>query len=203
MVLLRSILRINLRRSDVSPMAMPKQQVVPIDGSGELQTPCLEDVLGNNLDGLYRFALRLTGNKDEAQDLTQEAAARAWERQETIVRNARAWLYQTLYNAFISSRRRLAWRRETGVEYREETAECEHFVDPLPAIIATEDVRRALEALPEELRTVVWLSDAEDLRLREIAEIMDWPIGTVASRLWRARQELRRCLSAYGPAREK
>ena len=53
--------------------------------------------------------------------------------------------------------------------------------------------------MPEEFRAAVWLSDAECLRLREIAEILDCPLGTVASRLTRGRQELRRLLSAYGP----
>jgi len=54
-----------------------------------------------------------------------------------------------------------------------------------------------------DLRAVIWLSDAEDFRLKEIAEILELPLGTVASRLFRARQELRQLLSAYGPVEEK
>ncbi len=158
-------------------MVVSKKQIVRIDAGWPSREACLEDVLRDNLDSLYRFALRLTRNAAEAEDLTQEAAARAWERQNGGVQNWRAWLFQTLYP--------------------------QQLADLLPAVITTEDVRRAIEALPKELRAVVWLSDAEGLLLREIAEILECPIGTVASRLWRARLELRRSLSAYGPPREK
>ncbi len=68
----------------------------------------------------------------------------------------------------------------------------------MPALITAEDVRKAVNNLPEAFRAVVWLSDAERVRLREIAEILDCPLGTVASRLVRGRQELRRLLSSYG-----
>jgi RNA polymerase sigma-70 factor, ECF subfamily len=155
-----------------------------------------------HLDGLYRFALRLTRNTNDAEELAQQTVLRAWERKQTITRNVRAWLFQTLYHAFISSRRHPGRWKHGGNEDSDEE-QLGSAGDPLPALIATEDVRRAIEALPEELRAVVWLSDAEELRLREIAQILDWPIGTVASRLWRARLQLRKSLSAYGPPREK
>ncbi len=182
---------------------VPKKQVVRIDAGWPSQEACLEDVLRDNLDRLYRFAIRLTRNAAEAQDLTQEAAARAWERQNSGVQNWRAWLFQTLYHAFISSHRHRKRWGETGIDLEEEKAGTQWLADLLPAVITAGDVRRAIEALPEELRAVVWLSDAEELRLREIAQILEWPIGTVASRLWRARVELRKSLSAYGPPREK
>jgi len=156
--------------------------------------------LQDNLDGLYRFALRLSRNTADAQDLLQETAARAWERRNTDVQNWRAWLFQTLYHAFISSRRHRQRWREAEVDAWDHEVDAD---DPLPAAIATEDVRRAIEALPTELGAVVWLSDAEELHLREIAQILGWPIGTVASRLWRARAELRKLLSAYGSPGEK
>jgi RNA polymerase sigma-70 factor, ECF subfamily len=180
-----------------------KKQVVRIDAGWPSQEACLEDVLRNNLDSLYRFALRLTRNAAEAQDLTQEAAARAWQQQNSGVQNWRAWLFQTLYHGFISSHRHRKRWRETEIDGEKEEASTQRLDDLLPAIITTEDVRRAIEALPEELRAVVWLSDAEEFRLREIAQILERPIGTVASRLWRARLELRKSLSAYGPPREK
>ena len=123
--------------------------------------------------------------------MAQETAVRAW-KQQNAVQSWRAWLFQTLYHVFISSRRhRHRWKEAEEGAWDEELASS----DPLPAVIATEDVRRAIEALPEELRAVVWLSDAEELRLREIAQILGWPIGTVASRLWRARSELRKPLA--------
>jgi RNA polymerase sigma-70 factor (ECF subfamily) len=181
-------------------MVVSEKQVVRIDAGRPSEAACLEDVLRDNLDSLYRFALRLSRNAAEAQDLVQETAARAWEGQNTVVQNWRAWLFQTLYYAFISSRRhRGRWREAEEGAWDEEL----EVGDPLPAMIASEDVRRAIEALPEELRAVVWLSDAEEFHLREIAQILGWPMGTVASRLWRARSDLRKLLSAYGSPGEK
>lgn len=184
-------------------MVVAKKQVVRIDAGWPSEETCLEDVLRDNLDGLYRFALRLTRDASEAQDLTQEAAARAWERQNRGVQNWRPWLFQTLYHVFINSHRHRKRWADADIDLEEEEAGTQRLADLLSAVITTEDVRRAIEALPEELRAVVWLSDAEELHLREIAQILEWPIGTVASRLWRARLELRKSLSAYGPPREK
>ncbi len=176
--------------------------VVSIEEAWSSSTGQTADAILEHLDGLYRFALRLTRNADDAQELAQETALRAWERRPAITLNVRAWMFQTLYHAFLTSRRhRSRWKHSDYEEGHDE--QLGSGGDPLPAIIATEDVRRAIAALPEELRAVVWLSDAEDLRLREIAQILEWPIGTVASRLWRARQQLRSFLSAYRPPEEK
>lgn len=194
------VFEINSALLGVLPMMVARKQVLRIDAARPVQTTSLEDALQNNLNGLYRFALRLTENTAEAQDLVQETAARAWERQNTDVQNWRAWLFQTVYHEFISRRRlRQRWT-EVGEDSWDEELEAG---DPLAAVIATEDVRRAIKFLPDELRTVVWLSDAEQLRLREIAHVLGCPIGTVASRLWRARAELRKSLSAYGSPGEK
>jgi RNA polymerase sigma-70 factor (ECF subfamily) len=177
--------------------------VVPIDKARAASSPTFGEAVLEHLDGLYRFALRLTRDGHLSQELTQECALRALERQKTISSDLRAWLFQTLYHTFVSHYRR-GLRQETsgedcsGIEPSQGSAS-----NPLPNLIAVEDVRSAIEALPEELRTVVWLSDAEEFRLREIAEILGWPLGTVASRLWRARQELRRLLSDYSPPGEK
>lgn len=175
---------------------MLKYEVIPINFDRPSERTSLSDALQDNLNGLYRFALRLSRNADEAQELTQETAARAWERRDTIVRNWRAWLFQTLYHTFLSGKRRSKrWREDEAGD--PEMAESGSCADPLPALVAAEDVRRALESLPEHLRIVVWLSDAEDFRLREIATILDCPIGTAASRLARARSALRQMLSVY------
>jgi RNA polymerase sigma-70 factor, ECF subfamily len=184
-------------------MVVSKKQVVRIDAGWPAQEVCLEDVLRDSLDSLYRFALRLTRNAAEAQDLTQEAATRAWEWRNRGVQNWRAWLFQTLYYAFISSHRHRKRWGNAEIDLEGEEVGSQQFADLLPAVITTEDVRRAIEGLPEELRAVVWLSDAEEFRLREIAQVLEWPIGTVASRLWRARLELRKSLSVYRPRREK
>ncbi|MGH9398554.1 MAG: RNA polymerase sigma factor [Terriglobia bacterium] len=141
--------------------------------------------------------------------LTQEAVLRALERQNTVVREPRAWLFRTLYHTFVDHYRKSVREQKgkygafalglTGNE-----AEWEGTIkNPLPALIAIEDVRKAIERLPGEFRTVVWLSDAEEFRLQEIAEILECPLGTVASRLARGRRELRQLLAAYGPEQEK
>ena len=160
------------------------------------------DAILTNLDGLYRFACRLTKDAERAQDLVQETALRALQREKTIVRDPRAWLFQTLYHTFISDYRRLT-REAMNIHLSEEELDLQNLSGPLPDFVAMEDVKRAIEALPQELGSVVWLSDAEGFRLREIAQILGWPIGTVASRLWRARQELRILLSVYRPPEEQ
>lgn len=177
---------------------MLKGEVIPISADCPREATDLPDALEHNLDGLYRFALRLSRNTDEAGELVQESALRAWERRDTNVQNWRAWLFQTLYHAFISRKRRSKrWGEDDSAD--PELGELVGLQDPLPALVATEDVRRAIQSLPENLRIVVWLSDAEGFRLREIAVILDCPAGTVASRLARARDALRVQLSAYGP----
>jgi len=154
------------------------------------------------LDDLYRFALRLTRDAEHGRELIQECVLKALKGQDTDIRDPRNWLFQTLYHTFIDHYRKRVRRATLGEESSDEETKAESIVDPLPSVIAMEDVRNAVESLPEGFRAVVWLSDAEQLRLREIAEILDCPIGTVASRLARGRQELRRLLSAYGQ-REK
>lgn len=179
---------------------MPKLGVVvAIDRARAPRALPPKDAILGHLDGLYRFALRLTRNRGLAEELTQESALRALQQKKGAVRNLRAWLFRTLYHAFVSH-----YRRGCREEYDPPQAEAELILsNPLPTFVALEDVRKAIESLPYELRSVVWLSDAEEFHLREIAEILGLPEGTVASRLWRARQELRRLLAAYGPPSER
>ncbi len=183
---------------------MAKQGVVvSINKAQRAQAAPIGEAILEYVDELYRFALQMTRDAEHARDLTQESILRALQRPNTIVRDLRAWLFQTLYHTFITHYRHGLRQQMLNENWPEDGAALQSLMDPLPAVIAVEDVRSAIEALPEELRTVVWLSDAEQFRLREIAEMLEWPLGTVASRLWRARLELRRLLSAYGPPREK
>jgi RNA polymerase sigma-70 factor (ECF subfamily) len=173
---------------------MPRRgAVVSIAGIEKREPGSLRDAVPAHLDQLYRFALRLARNAEGARDIVHESVLRAL-RHETTVRDPRAWLFQIVYRTFISHCR----TDEDEISWRDEV-ELESGVDPLPALITAEDVRKAVDNLPDAFRAVVWLSDAERVRLREIAEILDCPLGTVASRLARGRQELRRLLSAYGP----
>jgi len=174
--------------------------VVSIDNVRAAPAVSVEDAILTHLDGIYRFGLRLTRDEQFAQDLVQESVVRALEQKGSFTGDLRAWLFQTLYHKFVDNYRRVirlgARREDAGVDLPNLA-----LVSPDPATL--EDVRRSVEALPEELRIVVWLSDGEEFRLREIAEMLGWPLGTVASRLARGREELRRSLSAYGPSGEK
>ncbi len=158
-----------------------------------------------HLDAVYRFARSLTQDRERAEDLAQEAmlkAYRAWHQYEPGT-NARAWLLTIVRNTFINQYRR---RQHEGTSM--DLAEMESYTafpelqqtDPEARFfdrIVDEEVLRAIEELPEEFREVVVLSDIEDLSYAEIAELLAVPIGTVKSRLFRARQVLQRKLYEY------
>ena len=178
---------------------MPRRgAVVSITAIGKREPGSVRDAVPAHVDELYRFALCLTHNADRARDIVHESVLRAL-KHESVVRDPRAWLFQIVYRTFINHRRKDERRgMSDDISWRDEV-ELESGVDPLPSLMTTEDVSKALDSLPEAFRAVVWLSDAERVRLREIAEILDCPLGTVASRLARGRQEIRRLLSAYDP----
>ena len=165
-----------------------------------------EDEALVHLDALYGLALRLTGG-DEARagDLVQEAvlkAFRAWDRFEPGT-NSRAWLMTILRNAFINDWRRRQRRPvELGYEEDEERVRPTELFEADPEgrlfdRIIDREVVSAIEELPEEFRLPVVLSDLEGLSYQEIAELLGIPVGTVKSRLFRARRRLQRRLHAY------
>jgi RNA polymerase sigma-70 factor, ECF subfamily len=168
-------------------------------GNGAL----VREAILTNLDDLYRFALHLTRDAEHANELVQECALRALKAQNTVFRDPRSWLFQTLYHTFVDHYRKRGSRGTYEEDLSGEETETESIADLLPSVIAREDVQNAVEKLPLAFRAVVWLSDAEDVPLREIAEILGCPLGTVASRLTRGRQELRRLLSIYARRGEK
>jgi len=178
---------------------MPRRgAIVSIADIRKRESGSVRDAVPAHVDQLYRFALRLARNPDRARDIVQESVLRALEH-ESMVRDPQAWLFQIVYRTFISHCRKDERRGTQDEDAWCDEAEPETLVDPLPLLMTAEDVRKAVDNLPEAFRAVVWLSDAERVRLREIAEILDCPLGTVASRLAWGGQELRRLLSAYGP----
>jgi len=165
-------------------------------------------------DQLYPAALRMTRNSADAEDLVQETFTKAFANfhQFRAGTNLRAWLYRILTNTFINGYRKK--QREPRQEITDEikdwqlaaadthastgsrSAEAE-VLDRLP----DSAVRTALARLPEEFRLVVYLIDVEGFSYKEVAERMDTPLGTVMSRLHRARRQLRVLLADY--ARER
>ncbi|HEU5424074.1 MAG TPA: sigma-70 family RNA polymerase sigma factor [Nitrolancea sp.] len=174
----------------------------------EVRAALESEALGQ-IDALYRTAVRLTRNPADAEDLVQETYLRAFRGLDRFQpgTNLRAWLFKILTNAFINEyRRRSRQPKSTSLDDTEEYYVYAHLIDSgiqpssrrpedeVLASITDESVVRALEALPEEFRQVVLLADVEGFAYREIAEIMDIPIGTVMSRLHRARRRLQRSL---------
>ena len=159
-----------------------------------------QDALGH-LDALYGFALFLTRNRPDADDLVQETYLRAFRfaHRFTPGTHLRAWLFQILRNTFLTFYRRAS--RELAIldkDWPDGEDGWALEAPPIPVGVA-HDLGRALAELSEEFRSVLLLADLEEFALGEIAEIMDIPVGTVKSRLFRARRLLRRRLADYRP----
>ncbi len=166
------------------------------------------------MSSLYSAALRMTRNPADAEDLLQETFLRAYRgfggfEQGT---NLKAWLYRILTNTFINSYRARQRRPdETELDDIEELYLYRHLSDLAGLGRSAEDelmdwfteteVTEALEALPETFRMAVLLADVEGFSYKEIAEILDIPIGTVMSRLHRGRKSLQKRLYDFAIAR--
>ncbi len=153
-------------------------------------------VLLDNLDSLYSTAKRLTGRADLAEDLVQETARKALEAIPALTdeRNTRAWLFRILLNGIRDqARRKKLW---IELEADEKTSELTAISQDIEGATA-EDVRRALASLTPETRALAILIDIEEFTIAEAAAMLQIPPGTVASRLSRARRELRELLQAY------
>jgi RNA polymerase sigma-70 factor (ECF subfamily) len=164
-------------------------------------------------DALYGTALRLTRNPRDAEDLVQDTMLRAYRFWHTFEQgtNVKSWLFKILSNTFINRYHKLRRDRELAQAVVDSgggdlTADIlshevlESSRDPEGALasrLLSDDVVRALEALPADFRLAVLLCDVEEFSYREIAEIMDCPVGTVMSRLFRARRMLQRILHQY------
>lgn len=171
-----------------------------------------EEVLAEHLDALFRTALRLCrGHEADAEDLLQDAALRAFSAYDGLREPsaARSWLFTILGRTHLNRVRSARRRRETASadleepEFEAALAEWRPLPSPAEALEARqlgEQLTRALDELAPELRAVVLLVDVEGFTQREVAGMLELPEGTVASRLFRGRRQLRPTLEQ--PARD-
>ncbi|MBC7446777.1 MAG: sigma-70 family RNA polymerase sigma factor [Hymenobacteraceae bacterium] len=165
------------------------------------------------IDALYNFAFRLTLDEDDANDLVQETYLKAYRFFDYFEQgtNAKAWLFRILKNSFINDFRRKS-KQPAKVDYSEiegyyNSEDVESDADAggsttdmrvqVTQELIGDEVARALNTLPIDFRTVIILCDLEGFTYEEMAKILDIPIGTVRSRLHRARQSLKDKLGHY------
>lgn len=161
-----------------------------------------------HMESLYNAALYMTREPGAAEDLVQETflkAFRFWHRYEQGT-NCKAWLFRILTNTFINKNRRKKHIHVStdaqdyelsGVMLQEKSS---YYVSPEKDYLGKlfpEHVRHAIEELPDNFRLPVILADLHDFSYKEIAEIMDCPVGTVMSRLFRGRKRLQEALFDY------
>ena len=168
------------------------------------------------LPGLYSAALRMTRNAADAEDVVQEAYLRGYRGYQRfeVGTNLKAWLYRILTNAYIND-----YRKKQRQPQESSLSEVEDFFlynklgglegavagrsaeDELLDWITDDEVKEAVESLPEGYRLTVLLADVEGFAYKEIVEILEIPIGTVMSRLHRGRKALQKALFDFGSRR--
>ncbi|HWP49137.1 MAG TPA: sigma-70 family RNA polymerase sigma factor [Candidatus Limnocylindrales bacterium] len=177
-------------------------------GGKNIRLKTFEQITLPYLKDLYNFARKLTKNENDAEDLTQETYLRAFEKFDQFKpgTNAKGWLFAIMYHLFIDSRKK-AENRYTFVEMEKAryiNEDPTHFRNSFLCLDSTEedlqkfltrvkleDIKNALNHLPEPYKTVMILRDFHGFSYREIAEITELPVGTVMSRLSRGRRLLK------------
>jgi len=165
---------------------------------------------------LFSTALRMTRNKSDAEDLVQETFIKAWRSFHTFQTgtNLRAWLYRIMTNTFInkynSKQRRPSeteldeveelylYKRLGSIDQSKLSSSAE---DQMLELFTDDEVKHALEELPESFRLPVLLSDVDGFSYKEISEMLDIPLGTVMSRLHRGRKAMQKMLYEYAKER--
>src|SRR3989339_1332112 len=154
-----------------------------------------------HMNAVFNFALRMTGDEDDANDLVQETYLKAFRFFDKFEKgtNCKAWLFRILKNSFINDYRKTT-KEPNKVDYddiqnfyeniKADEVETQHYEEDAFANLLDDEISKAISELPEDFRTVVILSDIEGFTYEEIADFVDIPVGTVRSRLHRARKML-------------
>lgn len=166
-----------------------------------------------HMDAMYNFALRLTNDEDDAHDLVQDTCMRAFRFIGSFEPGtyAKAWLFRILKNNFINDYRKKS-RGPSKVEFEWVEQSFAGDDDPEPAFQADlqaetvnemlgDEITSAIQALPVDFRMIIILCDLEEFSYEEMAKILNIPIGTVRSRLHRARSMLKETLAVYAAKR--
>lgn len=178
------------------------------DATDEELSPRFERDVTPLLPRLYNQALRMTNNHADAEDLLQETMFKAYRAFHTFREdtNVSAWLYRIMTNNYINGYRA---RQRRPAQYPIEqftdmqlATDAQQFPtgqrsaeDQVLEILPDDDIKSAMQALPDQFRTAIYYADIEGYRFREVADLTDAPIGTVMSRLHRGRRQLRRRLA--------
>ncbi|MCL6493931.1 MAG: sigma-70 family RNA polymerase sigma factor [Ignavibacterium sp.] len=165
-----------------------------------------------HMDALFNFALKMTGDSDEADDLVQETYLKAFRFFDKFEKgtNCKAWLFRIMKNTYINK-----YRKETKepdkVDYEEvenfyenvkpSTTDSAHLEKDIYDNLLDDELSEAINSLPDDFKTVVILCDIEGFTYEEIADFIDVPVGTVRSRLHRARKMLFTKLQKYASER--
>lgn len=163
-----------------------------------------DNLLRPHLKQLYRLAYRLTGTRNDAEDLVQDTLIKVYRRREELsgIRELKPWLGRVLFNQFIDDKRRYGRR---ALHLVDANVDPDSIATPIaePEAAGARDeqagaLRMALAQLSEDHRVVLVLHDVEGYKLHEIQEVTDTPVGTLKSRLHRARARVRELLNPDG-----
>ena len=164
-----------------------------------------DDLIAEHYPAMYRLAYRLVNHYDDAEEIVQEAFLKAWSHRRRFRRESsfKTWIYRIVLNTSISFKRKMrrhrrklaAYFTEAGLRRNDPRRGMERHIHRLEL---NRRLNEALQRLPDSLRALVVLRDLELLPYEDIAVILNIPVGTVKSRLWRARTLLRRELERMG-----
>jgi RNA polymerase sigma-70 factor (ECF subfamily) len=182
----------------------PYDDARPVRPPAEEGVPTWEEIVDRHSDRVYRLALRLTGNRHDAEDLTQEVFVRVFRSLSTYTPGTfEGWIHRITTNLFLDQARRKQRIRFDALS--DERADRIHSDLPTPDTAYVDrtfddDIERALSTLPPEFRAAVVLCDVEGLSYEEIADVLGIKLGTVRSRIHRGRTQLREALAHRAPS---